>query len=609
MATDKQWKQRIDLARRKREEYEDNWGQYARLHTNLYIALPDKNDSQLVTLPSGDQVKIGAVFRNIEQTFGLLEIPEISIEAITTAFTEEQQFQDIHKESIVSSALTNSLKKSGLLKGTEEVDAVKRDGVIVGHGISYSWWRTETRVITQPVPKMEELDGEFKAVLNPDESPVLEMVDITVPIHEAVQDEHVPVTEFLFEANAKAIRKAAWHGWERIVSLESLKDNPNYSIPKDIVGSAYQIKDLYGIEQPEQTVSAQDSVKLIIIYDKVTRELLTFLEAARRASRRRKSEKDSTFIKLSNTSFPADLSHPDDSPFADYVPIPANDRPFGISQIEHTKILSVETDKLRTRLANLTRQLKQIVFFSKSVIDEDQLSKALRSDDAEPVGVDKQPEESWGDILHQINPAGIPRDIYTQILQAENDIRKTSGIAEEPYGGAETATESQNIMAVGSARINRKRRLFLSYIECVASLHKDYLASFAPEGHSLPTIGADGVPQVLPYGRDVFQGEFELSAAPGGESVVATPVETKMFLELTSQILGKWGPVTDRLWMRQLFTRLKLRGISGLLKSMGNQQAPGLPSGSSGSGQATFNPQDQSNPQALRAGVNFLNES
>lgn len=623
---DATWKKRIDAARRKREELEDVWAQYARLHTGAYRVLRDANEDSLVVLPSGRQIKLNAVYRQLEQTFALLDVPEVVVSAQALDFVRELGPQDSHREAVVGTALTNSLYESGLIGHTEEADKVKRDAVMIGHGVCYTWWRlVEEEIPGEPLPVLIEAPtGALEPVLDEISGlPLLEPQVQRAVVWQAVQDCHVPVTEFLFEASARSIRGSPWHGWERIVSLAELREDPRYrdAIPPDVVGTAYRRKDIYGTEQGPEEVTEQDSVRVIHVYDCVNRECLDFLEAARRPGQAGRASADASdaetdLFRLAATPYSVRFSHPDASPFSVYVPIPANDLPWGISQVEHIKDVAIELDKLRTRALNLTRQLKLIVLFQKGRLDEDQLRAALRADDGEPVGVDKQPEDKWENLIKQLEPARIPPDIYTQIQQAEADVRRIGGIAEEPLGGAaETATESENNMAIGGARIRRKTRLYMDFLAEVASRHRDYLATFAPAGQPLVVITPDGQPLLLEYGRDVFAGRYRLKVLAGGDAQVVSPVEQKMLVELSNLILGRFSPQADRIWMRQLLTRMRVRDVNALLGAlpMGwpSPAAPGAGAPGAADGRAradAFTPNDQSNPQAIRAAVNALHE-
>jgi hypothetical protein len=623
---DETWKKRIEAARRRRDALLTVWSQYARLHTGAYRVLQDVNEDALIALPSGRQVKVNAVYRQLEQTFALLDVPEVVVSAQALDFARELGPVDTHREAVVGTALTNSIHTSGLIAHSEEADAVKRDGVMIGHGVCYTWWRVvEEERPGEPVPLLVEgADGTLAPILDEQTGePQFEAEATEEVVWEGVQDSHVPVTEFLFDAAARSMRSSPWHGWERIVPLAELRADPRYAgrIPDDVVGTAYRRQDLYGVEQPPEDVVEQDSVKVIHIYDKINRECVEFLEAARGPGTGERIEAQVTdersdLYRLAAAPYAVRFSHPDDSPFSIYVPIPANDSPWGISQVEHIKDVAVELDKLRTRALNLTRQLKIILLFQKGRLDEDQLRAALRADDAEPVGVDKQPEDKWESLIKQIEPARIPPDIYTQIQQAEADVRRIEGISEEALGGStETATESENNMAIGGARIRRKRRLYMDFLVEAANRHLDFLRTFAPPATPAVVTTPDGQQLFLEYGREAFRGRFRLLVLAGGDAQVVSPVEQKMLVELSNLILGRFSPVADRIWMRQLLTRLRIRDVNALLGALPQGWAvpgvggPGAAPGVDGRARAdAFLPNDQSNPQAIRAAVNALSE-
>lgn len=609
------WHERIKAARARREKYETLWSQYARLYANSYRAIQDKNEDRNVSLPNGDQVKVGMVYRNIEQTMALLEVPEIGVRATAEDFTYELGAEDSHREAVVETALVRSLNRSGLINGDEECDYIKRDGIIIGHGINYTYWRVvEEEVPLPPIPVLTEADdGTFVPLYDElAQQPVYERGTEKRITFEAVQDEHVSPIEFLFDAAARKIRKSSWHGWERAVKLEDLRKNPRYTIPDDIQPMVIQAKDIYGEEEPDESTEA-DSVKIITIWDKTNRELITFIEhnpPARVSSgkRTRRRGRELELVEIGMEKWPVQFAHPDDSPFSFFIPSPCNDHPFGISQIEHIKNQAVEVDKLRSRAANLTRQLKVVLLYQKGKIDHDQLTQALRSPEAVPVGVSLQDGDDWQKLFKEVQPAKLPREIYDQITQAEEDVRKTTGISETPFGGAETATESENQMAVGGARPKRKRRLYLSFLTETAKRHLDYLREFAPEGQTIVVPAPDGTPLTLPFGRAALQGQFNVSVLPGGEAMTASPVKQKTMIELNAQIKGQFGPVFDRIFLRQMLTMFDVRDQNALMRAaqMG-MQMPGM-MGVPGQQRPELNLNDISNGQAIRAAVNAPNE-
>lgn len=610
------WKKRIDAARARRQRYENLWAYFARLHTNAYRAVRELNDDKLVTLPSGDQVKAGLVFRNIEQTRALLEVPEIGIRATATDYTRELGAEDTHRESVVEQALYCSLLYSGLLKGAEETDPIKLDGIMLGHGVNYTGWRVvEEEIEVDRIPVMTEDDtGAFVPALA-DGIQVLEPVKQKRVVWEGCEDSHISPLEFLTDASCKRLYKSPWHGFERPVKLEVLKKNPRYHIPTEIEPTAFRVRDLYGDEgQEEEEIT--EAVMMIVIWDKIGKELLTFIETTSRAGSgavakpssktTKRAAPDMDLVPIEVAPWPLTFSHPDDSPFSFFIPIPARDHPFGISQIEHARNQAMEADKLRTRQANITRHIKRIPWFNKNRVDQQQVQQAFQSDDMTPVGLDiregEKPEQIFGDLPMP----KVDADIYKQYIIAEQGVDKTTGVSDVPGGGADTATEAEFIYDVGNARPKRKKRLYLSFLTAVALRHRDYLREFSPEGETLVVPNVDGSPLTLAYGRAAFHGKFEIEVVPGGGAMALSPVKQKLMVEATNLLIGKFGPLFDRVYLRQLLTMFDFRGINELMRAamagMGLQGVPGS------TPQPGYSPDNYSNPQAIRAGINAPNE-
>lgn len=607
-----QWQKRIGAARTRRERYESVWAQYARLHTNAYKAVADKNDDQLITLPNGDQVKLGLVFSNIEQTIALLEIPEIGVRATAYDFDRELGAADTHREAVVEAGVHRSLMRSGLLTGPETVDAIKRDAVIVGHGIAYSGWMViEEEVEGEETPVLRETaPGMFEPMLDNDGLPIYEPVIEKEVLFDGVRDEHVSPLEFLFEANARSIDAANWHGMEKVVALDVLRQDPRYDIPEWIEPTSYRLRNLYGQESDIEEVEA-DSVKLIIVYDKVHRELVTFLEASghNKGKKAKKGDDKKSLIVIAAKKFPVRFTAPDASPFTAFIPIPANDHPYGISQVEHTRNPAVEADKLRTRMANLTRQLKRIPWARKGRVDADQLTRAFAKPDAEPVLLDIQENEDPAKLFGELPFPIVHTELFAGIQQARDDIRWASGVSEVPFGGASTATESENLMAIGGARPNRKRRLFLSFLTRIAALHRDYLRQFAPEGQTIRTMDVDGSELLLTYGREAFAGDIGLEVVAGGGATALSPVKQKMLLETGSAFMGKFGPEFDLVFLRQALTAMDSRDINHMMRAaragmMGAAQ-PALPGNPQ---RPEVNLNDYTDGQTIRAAINAPSE-
>jgi len=355
------WRKRIGAARRRREQFETTWAAYARLHTGCYQAVRDKNDDESVTLPTGDQVKVGAVFRNIEQTMALLEVPQVAIEAKAEDVRRELGMPDTHRETLLATALTRSMRRSGLLERDEVADEVKRDGIVVGHGVSYSYWRMVQRTVPQGMALVMEVgpDGVLVPVLDKAGQPQFEPVEVEQTTYEGVQDEYVSPLEFLFDSAAKSIRRATWHGREVIRPLAEVRADKRYTVPAGIEGSAYRIKNLYGAEPAAEEVFEQDSVRLVQVWDKPNAELVTLLE--HNGQRDKKTLKGkSELLVIGVEPWPMTFEHPDDSPFLrfSFRFRPTTTRSaFRRSSMCATE--AVELDKIRTRQANITRQIKR----------------------------------------------------------------------------------------------------------------------------------------------------------------------------------------------------------------------------------------------------------
>ena len=573
------WRQRLAAARRRRERFEQKWADYARLHMACYVAMQDRNDDQSVLLPTGDQVKVGAVFRNIEQTMALLEVPEIAIDAKAEDVRRELGMSDTHRETLLATALVRSMRRSGLLERDEVCDQVKRDAVIVGHGISYSYWRLVNRTVTAGEALVMEVadDGSFSPVLGDDGQPLTESVEVDATVFEGVQDEYVSPLEFLFDASARSMRRARWQAREVIRPLDEVRADPRYQVPDDIEGTAYRQRDLYGAEQTPEEAYEADSVRLIDVWDKDNGELLTLLEHnGRRASAKEAMTGGTQLLVVRAERWPVQFEHPDDSPFSFYVPIPANDAPYGVPQIEHVRNQAVELDKIRTRQANMTRQLKRIPVFVKGAVDPDQVRKAYSGPDVEPVMVEVTDGQKMSELFDEIATPAVHADLYNQQTAAERDIDKTTGVADVPGGGANTATEAEHIFQVGNARSTRKRRLYLAYLREVAFTHKALLAQFAPLGQKLKVFDPAGMPVELEYGREAFAGEFSLQVNPGGEAAALSPVERKGMVEVANLFLGRFGPAFDQVFARQVLTRLNFRDVNTMLQAIAVPEGAGV---------------------------------
>lgn len=605
------WKKEIEAARRRRDMNFTKWQQYATLHAKSYVVQKAENDDESVILPNGDQVRLSLVYSNIEQTLALLEVQEIGVKAKALDYTRAQDYGDTHREAIVEQALIMSSLQSGLIKGSEETDFIKRDALIIGHGVAFTWYRVEEyeeEVERIPLFTLDE-SGQLNPELdNETGEHILEPILEKKIAWAAVQDEHVPVLEFLFESTAKRMEKAGWHGREQVVKLAELRLDPRYknNIPADIEAQAFRERDLYGWEQTDKDHLERDSVKKIVVWNRITKRLLTFLERVQ-TSGRRGSNVSTDLLLLGDEPWPVMFSHPDASPFNAFIPIPAQDSPWGISQIEHIRNAAEEADKIRTRQANATREQKTIHLIRKGLVDATEMSKALKSPDREYVEMNIPEDFNAGHDVLTLDIAPISSDLYKQEEHAREDVRMISGISEIPYGGASTATESENMMQVGGARPERKRNRYLAFLARVLGRHKDYLAAMGPDGQIVTVIGDDGKPVQLAYGREALQGLFDLTIYPGGGTMAASPVEQKAQLEFLNMVKGV-SPEAFRLALREAGTMFGIRSIDAIVNAV--PQAMQAPPGVDGRLRADmFSPEDYTNPQAVRAATNSRNES
>ena len=612
------WTARLDASRRRRQRYENLWAMYARLHTNAYHAVRDLNEDKNVSLPNGDQIKASLVFRNIEQTRALLEIPEIGVRATALDYTRELGAADTHRESVVEQALYRSLVRSSLLKEGEEVDSIKLDGLIVGHGINYTGWRVEEEEVELPgIPVLAEgEDGAFTPQLDKDGAPVTEPVKQKQVSWEGCQDECISPLQFLSDASCKKFERSPWHGFERPTKLALLKKDPRYNIPDHVQGAAFRLRDMYGSEgQDEEELT--DAVMVVVIWDKLNKELLTFIETAPpganstmgRATKRAsaKNTPDADLIPLAVQPWPLTFSHPDASPFSFFIPIPARDHPFGISQIEHVRNQAMEADKLRTRQANLTRQIKRIPWVNKNRVDVEQFKLAMKSDDLEPVFLNLQEGEKPDQVMGELPlPNTVPADVYQQYKVAEAGVDKTTGVSDVPGGGADTATEAEHIFEIGNARAKRKKRLYMAFLTATALRHRDFLREFSAEGELVVVPDVDGQPITLAYGRAAFEGDFDIEIVAGGGAMSLSPVKQKLLIEATDRFMGKFGPQFDTVLLRQLLTMFDFRGINELMRAA--RAAMGLPGAPGSVPMPGISQENYSTPQTLRAGINAVNE-
>ena len=581
--TDDTWRKRIDAARERREPYEQVWQFYCKLHFNSeQLVLSGREDaSHMVDLPSGDRVRLGLVFRNIEQTMGYLEMDDIGVTARATSYTRPLDNIDTNNESVVEQALYDSMKGSGLVSGAERIDRMKLDALLVGHGVSYSGWKlVEEEVEMGRIPVLVEKEGVLEPKISQQGDPVFKPQMETVPVWEGVVDERISPLDFLISSTANSMDESHWLGFERIVRLSELKEDPRYSgLPKDLEGGTYQIKTLQGERGPGSSdYYMEDSVRLVIVWDRDSREILTFLESNGRKNGKDSSDKSSdirgdkkdkqSFYRLKQLPFPVTFDNPEDSPFSTYIPIPSNDHPFGISQVEHTHNPALASDMMHTRFANLSREQKRAWLYDKNKVDPQQVEDLLDGKKSlGSLGMDVQDGEDLSRLFKDMQTVNIPDNLLNAATLNEDIVRKNSGVAETPFGGTETATESENQMMIGQARVNRKRNRLFSFMERIAQIHLAYLRTFAPDGSSIRVTLADGTDTILNYGKEAFSGRFNIKIEPGGGPTAISPVRQKMLLEAVGMISGTMGPKATLLLYREVLTQMDLRNVNGILQA------------------------------------------
>ena len=610
------WPSRIAAARDRREARVDTWREHAELHTNVLAAMRAGNDSKDVYLPSGDQVKVGVVYRLIEQQLGLLEMPEVQVSAVADDVTRELGREDTHRESLVSAALSNSLYWSGLVGPEDRVDEVKLFSLLCGHGISFSEWieiKAEREGDLLPVVT-EAPDGTLAPALDKSGVPVFEHETIEETVFAGVRDRVISPLNFLFSADATCIDDAAWHGYEAIVPLKTLRDDDRYDVPADVEPGKLTRRTIFQDATDGADNVVENAVRLLVVYNKPSRELITFIEADRKnqaRTRGRAKKRCESLIEIARDKYPVEFDLPEGSPFSVFIPTLAADDPFGVAMVEHIRNPAQEADKIRTRQANLTRQIKRIIGFDeRSGLTEDNLLTALHKDkDFAVVGLPITGDfKETKSMFFELPTPSIPVELFKQEALAVNTAREVAGLNETPYGGADSATESENMMSIGEARPRRRRRKFQAYLGRVASVHKCFLARFAGEGQTIQVVGADGARITLEYGRDAFRGRFRLEAAPGADEVNASPVRQKMLIELSAQVAGKFGPAFDLLWLREVLTRSNIRNVNALMEAAKQGAGLGQPPALPGQQMPEMNLNDLTDGQALRAAINAPSE-
>ncbi|MCW7555535.1 hypothetical protein NX722_23510 [Endozoicomonas gorgoniicola] len=569
---DKTWHKRIQASRSRREAREAMWQHYASLHSEGKDAWHGEVKDSKVELPQGDIVKVSLIFRNLEQTMGYLEIEDIGVTARAASMSRQLDNMDTHRESVVEQGVYNSLYSSGMVNGPERIDRIKLDALICGHGISYSWWRTEEEEVEQDqIAVMVEKDGRFVPKLGDDGFPVFEPVTTKETVFEGVNDERISPMEFLFDSGATAIGESRWHGFERVTRLAVLKADDRYNLPDDIEPSSFRIKTLAGEMEEGSEYYQEDSVKVIVVYDRDTRELITFMESASPTDQDKPINSDgekTTLTRIRADQYPVRFVHPDDSPFNSFIPIPGQDDPFGVSQVEHIRIPALEADILRTRRSNLARDQKRLMLYDKNKIEETDVNNALRSKNTtEAVGMDVQDDADISRIFKEVQTANLPDALLQFANQPADDVRENSGVSEVPFGGAETATESENQQRIGQARVNRKRSKLFKFLNNLARTHFAFLARFTPDGQTMRVTLANGEEKILEYGRTAFDGKFVIDVGPGGGPTQISPVRQKMLIEAAGMLGDRVGPEASLILTREILTQMDIRNVNGIMEA------------------------------------------
>ena len=93
--------------------------------------------------------------------------------------------------------------------------------------------------------------------------------------------------------------------------------------------------------------------------------------------------------------------------------------------------------------------------------------------------------------------------------------------------------------------------------------------------------------------------------------MTASPVQQKMTIEVASLLLGRFSPRFDRIFVRQMLTKLDWRDVNTMLDAIPANMAQYMNMHGAANGRDradAFVPGDQSNGQAIRAGINAPNE-
>lgn len=600
------WKKRIAASRQRRKAYEDTWQFYARLHSDGKDAVNNPGSDYRVTLGDKDEVKVSLVFRNLEQTMGYLELEDFGVSAQANSFTREQTSMDTQHQAVVEQGIYNSLNLSGLFQGADRLDQIKLDALICGHGISYSSWETvQEETVVDRMPLLEEKDGTLQPKFNKSGEREYEEVKEVQSLYEGVRDDRISPMQFLMDSTATSIGDSSWLGFESVMSLDELKADDRYDLPADIKPTTFEIKTLAGDETPDDDYYQPDSVRIIIVWDSTTRQLIHFLECADPKADGKKQK--NCLQRIYEVRHPVRFDHPGDSPFNWFVPIPRSDDPFGISQIEHIRIPALEADVMRTRRANIARKQTRFMAYDKNKVEKDDVDAALNSEEPlEAIGIDVQDDADISRLFKEVQSAGVPDELLRYAKEPEEDVRQNSGVQETPFTGADTATESEIQRMIGQARINRKRNKLFKFLKQEARTHLAFLREFAPQGQQIAITLPDGTQQMASYGRDAFQGQFHLDVTPGGGASAISPIKQKHLTEAYQVIGDTMGPQAKLMISRQILTNLDVANLNAIMKAgqdfllSGGLNAPGQ----GGQPAQAASPGQVNNGQAIREAVN-----
>lgn len=624
------WRARFDGARTEREKFVDSWARNARLYA-MARAIGPRSETWLNgsddLLGRRDRIALGLVHRNAEQTMAVLDMPEVGLSATMVEFYRETSESDEAAENLVSAAVGQSLRDSGLLSGPKVADMVKQVALICGHGVSFTHWRKVTRELDAglgPVFEVTGRDADGAEILEPkldeDGQPLIEPMSLTEVVREQCADVFVSPLDFLFDTQAPSIYLSGWHAFEQVVRLKDLRADGRFVLPADLEERTHRRVNLFN-ETPGPEVTTTKGVAVLTAFDKATRQMCVFLEADRSQADDRPaveplSRERAPLHCIMAETFPVDLASPDDSPFSVFVPMPLVDFPWGIPQIGTIRVSAEMADKLESRLATQTLDQKRIfVTDANSGVTDEAIRDAMRAPDFAVVAIQNGMGQDLNKLLTELPMQRVSEETFGGINRSKADVAATSGVADMPYGGAGTATESENMMAVGGARVQRKRTLYLQYLEHAAAVHLAYLAAFAPDGQRIMVQGLWGaVP--MRYGREAFAaGRFSLRAVPSGSAAADTPVQQKAKVDFAGMVAPFAGPATKLVLLETLATSLGLHDQARLrraaIQDMQGTMAPPMgPGGVDGQlRERTAAPSAAMSGQVMRAGINALNES